>query len=148
MAMMISLLLACAAVTSDAFRVAMPIRSSRGRAVISVAMLTEDATIQQQLDEMTTRAESAEAAKVDLAAQLETKAEEIAKFVESVETELNEARAKVQSLTSELSAVKAELAERTVDVDNLNTHLEAHTGATRRLNAEVASLTEQLAAAQ
>ena len=40
--------------------------------------------------------------------------------------------------------VKAELAERTEEVTQLNLHLEAHTGATVRLNKEVAELKEKL----
>lgn len=88
------------------------------------------------------------AAKQAIESQLETKTQEVAKFVEGVESELGEARTQVKALTTELAEVKAELAERTTEVNTLNTHLEAHVGATVRLNDEIARLKEQLAAAR
>ena len=51
---------------------------------------------------------------------------------------------KAQALSQEMEKVKAELAERTEEVTQLNLHLEAHTGATVRLNKEVAELKEKL----
>ena len=86
-------------------------------------------------------------AKAEVEAQLATKSEEVAKFVEGVEAELKESRERVKTLSAELEAVKADLAERTTEVTTLNAHLEAHTGATVRLNKEVSELKEALAAA-
>lgn len=87
-------------------------------------------------------------AKAEVEAQLETKTSEVAKFVENVEGELNTAREQVKALTAELSQVKAELEERTTEVATMNAHVEAHTGATVRLNAEIAKLKKELAAAK
>ena len=92
------------------------------------------------------KAEVAElkSANEDLEAQLKTKTEEVEKFVNGVETELTQSREKAQALSQEMEKVKAELAERTEEVTQLNLHLEAHTGATVRLNKEVAELKEKL----
>ena len=88
--------------------------------------------------------EELKSANEDLEAQLKTKTEEVEKFVNGVETELTQSREKAQALSQEMEKVKAELAERTEEVTQLNLHLEAHTGATVRLNKEVAELKEKL----
>ena len=107
-----------------------------------------DLEMEEKMSALEAEIVSLREAKAVVEAQLETKAQEVAKFVESVEGELNEARQSVKTLTSEVTMVKAELAERTEEVANLNVHLEAHTGATTRFKAEVAELKEALAAAQ
>ena len=83
-----------------------------------------------------------------LKAELETKAREISKFTDSVEGELMDARDKAKEATQKLTDLAAELKETKETVSMLNMHIEAHIGATARLNGEVATLKEALAAAE
>ena len=102
----------------------------------------------QMRKELKEQVAALEKAKADVEAQLQTKTDEVAKFVAGVETELTDARKSVKELTTEKMKLKSELDERTTEVGALNTHLEAHTAATLNLKAEVADLKKQLAAAK
>ena len=70
-----------------------------------------DLEMEEKMSALEAEIVSLREAKAVVEAQLETKAQEVAKFVESVEGELNEARQSVKTLTSEVTMVKAELAE-------------------------------------
>ena len=102
----------------------------------------------QMRKELKEQVAALEKAKADVEAQLQTKTDEVAKFVAGVETELTDARKSVKELTVEKMKLKSELDERTTEVGALNTHLEAHTAATLNLKEEVADLKKQLAAAK
>ena len=133
-----------------------PLRGLRAATTLPMAINPElfqelafyDLAMEERVSALEAECTSLREAKAAVEAQLETKTQEVTKFVASVEQELNEARQSVKTLTSEVTAVKADLAERTEEVANLSVHLEAHTGATMRFKAEVAELKEALAAAQ